>query len=134
MKLVKSSATMFASASFLILASCETMTPVQRSAMETNAAMQVTCSGQQDCEMKWARALDWVQRNSHWKLRSATDMLISTEGPLDTTYAAFEVTKFPIGNGTYEIRFRAGCGNIFGCVPSIKQLTADFKTTVAYGS
>lgn len=113
---------------------CETMTPQQQAAVDANAAMEVTCTGQQDCEMKWARALDWVQRNSHWKLRNVSDMLITTEGPLDTTYAAFEITKFPKGNGAYEIRFRAACGNMFGCVPSIKQLTANFKAAAMYGS
>lgn len=116
------------------LTACDTigMSPAQIAAQESNAAMRVTCSGSEDCEKRWARALDWVQRNSHWKLRTVTDTVITTEGPLDTTYAAFEITKFPLGSGRYELRFRAGCGNIFGCVPSIQALQADFNVSVGY--
>lgn len=106
------------------------MSPQQIAEVERNAAMSVTCDGASDCELKWARALDWVQRNSRWKLRVATEMVITTEGPLDTTDAAFEITKYPRGGGHYEIRFRAGCGNVFGCVPSLKQLQADFNVSV----
>jgi hypothetical protein len=116
----------------VVFSGCVTMTPDQIAARNANAAMEVTCDSPEDCEIKWAAALDWIQRNSHWKLRNVTDSLITTEGPFDTTQAAFEVTKFPRGGGVYEIRFRAACGNMFGCVPSILDLTASFKSSVGY--
>ena len=123
----------------LLLSGCAAMdnadlSPERIAAIETNAALQPTCSDKSDCELKWARALDWVQKNSCWKLRSVSEMLISTEGPFDSTSPAFEITRFPHGDGSYEIRFRAGCGNIFGCAPSVKQLTASFNECVLYDS
>lgn len=117
----------------LVLTGCATVDPATQAAQDANAAMQVTCDNAEDCELKWARALQWVQENSRWKLRNVTDSLITTEGPLSTPSPAYEVTKFPLGGGRYEIRFRAGCGNIFGCVPSIKEVTASFNAFVAYG-
>jgi hypothetical protein len=107
------------------------LTPQQKAALETDAARTVTCDGKDDCEIKWAAALRWVSDNSHWKLRAVTESLVTTEGPFDTVYAAFQVQKFPLGGGRYEFQFSAGCGNMFGCAPSVLELTASFKNTVA---
>src|SRR5713226_5379780 len=95
---------------------CAHVTPEQQVA----AAQQVTCSSKDDCELKWARATKWLQDNSHWKLRTVTETLLTTEGPNGEVFTAYEVSKFPMGNGTYEIQFKAGCSNKgLGCHPSI---------------
>ena len=105
-------------------------TPQQKAKWEFEASRPVTCSQGSDCEVKWSRALIWVQDHSRWKLRIANDTLITTEGPFDTTDAAYSITKVPTGTGTYTIVFRAGCGNMFGCVPSILELQASFLNFV----
>jgi len=122
---------MIAAACVLSVVACSTLTPAQRAAVERDARQLVVCNGKEDCEIKWATALRWVQDNSRWKLRAVTDSLVTTEGPFDTPSAAFEVMKFPRGGGSYEFQFRAACGNIFGCIPEIVVLAADFNNTVA---
>jgi hypothetical protein len=109
------------------------MKPAELAALNDDLNIDLTCTAGEDCELKWSRAMDWLQRNSCWKLRNVTDSLITTEGPFNTQSAAFEITKFPRGGGVYEIRFRAGCGNPFGCSPSIKKLTANFNLFVSTG-
>lgn len=109
---------------------CAHVTPEQQVA----AAQQVTCSSKDDCELRWARATKWLQDNSHWKLRTVTESLLTTEGPNGQTFTAYEVSKFPMGNGTYEIQFKAGCNNMgLGCHPSIVGATASFKRYVMTG-
>jgi hypothetical protein len=117
-------------ATVVSLAACATMSPQREAALSAEAGRKVVCSGKDDCEVKWASAIRWVQDNSHWKMRNVTDSLVTTEGPFDSTYAAYQISKFPLGGGAYEIEFRAGCGNLFGCVPSILELTASFKSIV----
>jgi hypothetical protein len=117
-------------AGILTSLACAHVTPEQQLA----ASQQVTCSSKDDCELKWARATKWLQDNSHWKLRTVTESLLTTEGPNGQTFTAYEVSKFPMGNGTYEIQFKAGCHNMgLGCHPSIVGATASFKRFVATG-
>lgn len=91
----------------------------------------IYCSGTDDCEVKWGRAILWISDNSHWKIRNQSDSLITTEGPFDTVYAAYSVNKIPFGGGKYQIRMQAGSGNPFGCVPSVVELKADFVEFVS---
>jgi len=72
------------------------------------ASRPLTCTKGDDCELRWARALAWVTHNSHWKLRTATEAVITTEGPLDDIWLAYTVLKTPLWNGEYEITFQAG--------------------------
>jgi hypothetical protein len=112
------------------VAACAHITPEQ----QATASQQVTCSGQADCELKWARATKWLQDNSYWKLRTVTESVLTTEGPNGRTNTAYEVNKFPLGNGAYEIQFKAGCSNKgLGCYPSIVGATASFKRYVMTG-
>lgn len=109
---------------------CSHATPEQRMA----AAQQVTCSGKDDCELKWARATKWLQDNSHWKLRLVSESILTTEGPNGQVLTAYEVNKFPLGNGVYEIQFKAGCSSEgLGCHPSTVTATASFKRYVLTG-
>jgi len=91
------------------------------------------CTAGKDCETKMALALAWVQDHCRWKLRIANDTVITTEGPMNTTDAAFQITKRPAPgapDGQYLIDFRVGCGNMFGCVPSAGELHASFYRSV----
>ncbi len=117
----------------IVLSACATATPQQKAQWELEASRPVTCSQGPDCEAKWGRALLWVQDHSRWKLRIANETIITTEGPFDTTDAAYSITKVPTGVGTYNIAFRAGCGNIFGCVPGVLELQASFVNFVMGG-
>jgi hypothetical protein len=105
-------------------------TPQQEALLQLEASRPITCSQGQDCEVKWGRALLWVQDNSRWKIRIANDTLITTEGPRDTTDAAYEISKDLTDKGIYSISFHAWCGNRFGCFPSISELQASFVNFV----
>jgi hypothetical protein len=109
----------------VLLAGC--MSTQTRIELQVQASRTPRCEGKDACERMWADALQWVQSNSNWKMRNVTETLITTEGPLDTPQPAFQIIKYPLGNGAYEIRFSAACGNIFGCVPSILEVTASFN-------
>jgi len=98
----------------------------QTAALEARANQQVFCQAGTDCEYKWGRALQWIQNESAWKFRNVTENLLTTEGPLNSPRAAFEVTRIPTGDGrTYQIAIKAWCGRS-RCIPSINQLRADF--------
>ncbi|HLG85683.1 MAG TPA: hypothetical protein VKZ79_00635 [Alphaproteobacteria bacterium] len=105
--------------------------PEQQAAVQAQAARPVVCSTGGDCEVKWGRALQWVLNNSAYKVQSQSDAMISTMGPLpDDPRPAYTITKMAQGNGTYLIDFRAGCDNIFGCVPNLMVAKADFVVAV----
>jgi hypothetical protein len=95
------------------------------------ASRPVTCSVGRDCEVKWSRTIEWLQRNSSWKFDVVTDVLITTAGPGNTTKPAFEITKSPTESvGTDRIQIRVFCSQgvagIFGCDPPAEQLAQSF--------
>ena len=105
-------------------------TPQQEALLQLEASRPITCLQGQDCEAKWGRALLWVQDHSRWKIRVATDSLITTEGPRDTTDAAYEISRVLAEKGIYSINFHAWCGNRIDCFPSISELQASFVNFV----
>lgn len=110
----------------LLLVACAHVTPEQKIA----AATPVWCDAK-DCEVKWARATQWLVENSHWQIRIATEEMLTTEGPYGQTFLAYVITKLPVNHGVYEIRFRAGCVNQgLGCHPDATQAEASFKQYV----
>ncbi|TAN71595.1 MAG: hypothetical protein EPN17_00895 [Methylobacter sp.] len=108
----------------LVLASC--VNPEKQALLSKVANQSIICGTIDDCEVKWGRSILWITQNSHWKIRQQTEQLITTEGPLDSTEAAFVVNKIPLGGGKYQIDIQAACGNPFGCVPETLDLRADF--------
>lgn len=121
----------FVALALILVSSCATMSTSDRTYYQRIANSPIYCSGTEDCDVKWGRAILWVSQNSHWKIRNQTDSLITTEGPFDTVHAAYSINKVPLGKGKYQILMRAGCGNPFGCVPNILQLKADFVEFVS---
>jgi hypothetical protein len=91
----------------------------------------ISCQGGPDCEYKWSRAMQWIQANSEWKFRTVTENLMTTEGPMETTKPAYEVTRIATGDGkNYRITMRAWCG-AGNCVRRILQLRSDFVDFVS---
>ncbi len=111
-----------------LLAGCTTI-PSDPAVMELSRR-DVICTEGADCDAKWSRAVAWVAQNSRWRIQTQTDTLIQTMGPLDTSDAAFTITKVAHGNGTYTILFAAGCGSMFGCIPSVPGLKVVFNQFV----
>ncbi len=76
-----------------------------------------TCEGKEDCELKWARAVQWITKNSSFRIRIMNDLLIETFPSAGNynMYAAYRVSKVPLGQQRYRLELESGCGNLFGC-------------------
>jgi hypothetical protein len=114
-----------------VLAGCATVPPEQLAAQQAMADRPVACSGTDDCEVKWSRALQWVLDHGSYRIQTQSDMMIATMGPLpNSPLAAFTITKVAQGDGNYIFDFRGGCDNIFGCTPSLVASKASFVQAV----
>ena len=98
---------------------------------EARATVPV-CSSQRQCEGEWAAARDWVINNCPMKIQTMTDSYIQTYNGVGTDDADIScaVSKTPSPDGSYTISLAAGCGNMFGCVPSPYQALVDFNKAV----
>lgn len=119
----------------LMLPGCAELARQQalRQALIEEARQPVVCQKGTDCEYRWGRAVQWVNANSHWKIRTATDFMLSTEGPFDTMWPAYTVQKIPQSDGSYWIAMEAGCGNMFACSPDPWDAVLDFRRFVSAG-
>lgn len=109
---------------------------MQAEAEARTRGLAIICADPAGCATKWARAVQWVSERAAYKIRVATDTIITTEGPLDSdsTLSAISITKVPRGDGSAEIAFRSGCANRFGCVPTHEMLLAEFADYVGRGA
>lgn len=99
--------------------------------MASAAAQPITCTAGLDCEVKWGKAVTWLNQNSAYRIAQQTDMLISTMGPsANSPQAAFTATKTARPDGTYVIELNGGCDNLFGCTPSITNSKASFANAL----
>lgn len=99
------------------------LTPEEQQKVQT----PITCTDKEDCDHKWQKTQLWIVNNSKWKIKVATDSLIQTEGPFDTTNLAFTASRLNKKDGTGTIGIRAGCGNIFGCFPDPSRAILDYR-------
>ena len=94
------------------------------------AAAAVSCANGADCDAKWARATAWVSQTSFYKIRLATDLIITTEGPINdfgySMKSAMTVNRVASGDGKSEITLSTACANMFGCAPTAAELQASF--------
>jgi hypothetical protein len=114
-----------------VLSGCKTGTPDQQTQLEKDAALQITCTTGEDCEIKWGRAIDWIKRNSHWTIRNQTDFMIQTYPSVGGSAASsFLVTKLSLGSDDYKIAMTSVCDNFLACRPSTTELRAYFNRFV----
>lgn len=114
----------------LVLAGCATgpqLTPEQRSAM----LQPVVCADKVQCDLYWQRAQLWVAQHSHWRIQLANDVLIQTYGPGNSSPdTAYTITRINAANGSGQIKMRAACDNIFGCIPAPVEAIDMFRKEV----
>ncbi|HVE71803.1 MAG TPA: hypothetical protein VNI54_10575 [Thermoanaerobaculia bacterium] len=89
----------------------------------------IVCTAGADCDARWSRAMDWLQANSSWKVRTQSDTMVVTEGPDDTAKPAFEVTKVAQDDGTYRISMKAWCDKA-NCDRLVRKLHRSFNDAV----
>lgn len=94
-----------------------------------------TCAGKEECEIKWSRALQWINANSYWRTRMVNDMVIETFPSVGNgnAFPAFRVTRVPLGEGRYQLQIESGCGNIFGCAPNAASEALRLNTFIEGG-
>lgn len=88
------------------------------------------CEGQEQCEMAWAHARNWVIQNCGMKIQNITDTYIETYGST-TTALACRVMGQPQGPGSWAMVITTTCGNMFGCVPDARQSALRFNREVS---
>lgn len=72
-----------------------------------NATQPITCTAGSDCDEKWSRAMQWLEKNTSAKV-TVTDTQLSAAEAAPTP--AFEVTKATSDEGkSYTISMRAWC-------------------------
>ncbi|MBI1179136.1 MAG: hypothetical protein GC201_01165 [Alphaproteobacteria bacterium] len=87
----------------------------------------IICDGQEQCEIMWSRAIQWVKNNCAYRFQTVSDDLIQTAGPNPYSIEpAFVVNKLALGGGKYQIEFDGGCDNMFGCSPTILEAKSKF--------
>src|SRR5216684_3193852 len=91
-----------------ILSACAASPPPDPRLVEA-ANTLINCSESKDCEVKWARAFDWVRHHSAWQINVASDSLIQTDGPMDLATPAFVVRRTPGADKKYEIVLEVIC-------------------------
>lgn len=90
------------------------------------------CTGDKDCAAKWDAAQLWVVKNAGFKIQNATNVLIQTYFPTNSSVAlGVEVTKEGEGGGVHVIRARIWCDNWIGCARDPLDALLDFNRKVA---
>jgi hypothetical protein len=93
---------------------------------------QTSCQAGPDCDAKWARANEWIEK-SGLKILSKSDAQIKTiqgqnyDDPLLVVTISKNATTKP---GVYEIRFVGGCTSTLSCKPPIAETRAAFLAFV----
>lgn len=98
----------------LALSGCA-MTAENQALMSRARATVPTCTGQAECELKWAAARRWVQNHAGFRIQNYSSDFIQTHksGDYANTYLGVEVSKEPLGGGAYQIVARMWINNAF---------------------
>jgi hypothetical protein len=123
---------LFVVCALVVLAGC-TIDPQEGSTQASaSPPAPVTCQAGADCDAKWSRAIEWIKKNSAWKIQRQTDVLIQTYNSInDSSSPGFKVTKVAASQpGTYEMDFTGKCSNMWGCTPTVAAARAHFADFV----
>lgn len=117
---------------FVLLPGCATPpSPARQALIEEFRQTVPTCRAQSECSAKWEAAQIFVARVAGYKVRTVTNVLIETAGPVGYSPSlAMQVVKEPIGGGGYRIRVEMNCANVFGCQPDILETAVAFNRYV----
>lgn len=89
------------------------------------------CQVGPDCEQRWARAREWVGKNSRFTLvRDNGHEILTRFAVYANTDASYAVALDEPRNGFRTIRFRAWCGNWIACSPKPETLAKLFAQAV----
>ena len=92
-----------------------------------------TCSTQKDCELMWVNAQEWLGTITRMRLRIVTDSRLETFAATDFQHMSGTVLKYPLANGSYELRIALQCyreDGIRECADLKANATNIFNTAV----
>lgn len=114
----------------IAVAGCATVGEVDP-AMAKEANAPLLCEGKDQCDLYWRRAQVWLASNSHYRIQSATDTVISTHGPTQHSVdRAYQIVRVPLSSKIDQITIQSGCANIFGCSTNELERALSFKRYV----
>jgi hypothetical protein len=93
---------------------------------------QISCQVGPDCDAKWARANEWVEKFG-LQIASKSDAQIKTKeaSKYDNPLLVVTITKNATTKpGIYDIRFVGGCTSWVSCKPPIAETRAAFVAFV----
>jgi len=119
----------------LVLTGCLPLALVARFDVASRAENRATCASSAECEAAWADAAQWVAQRCAFDIRTHTDTLIETEGPIGapSTSVACRVERVTPAEGGSQLVFSASCGNWFQCLPELDYLQAAFNDDIRSG-
>lgn len=122
-----------AAAALVSLVGCATPADPVRSAKLLEARESAPrCNGEKDCAAKWDAAQLWVVKNAGFKIQNATNVLIQTYFPTNSSVElGVEVTKEGEGGGVHVIRAKIWCDNWIGCSRDPLDALLDFNRKVS---
>ena len=111
------------------LAGCLPITAALWSQLSARAEEPVACATNDECDLAWQKAIEWVSKRCAFKIQTQTEDLVETEGPLPapSNDVACRLDRVPTGEaGSARLEITARCGNYFGCIPEPLYLRAAF--------
>jgi hypothetical protein len=111
------------------LAGCLPVAAALWSQLSERAEKPVACATQDECDAAWRKATEWVSQRCAFKIRTETESLVETDGPLPapSNAVACRLDRIPSGEaGSAQLEITARCGNWFGCTPDPLYLRAAF--------
>lgn len=92
----------------------------------------VKCANSAECAAMWSRVQLYLAQKSSYKIQLVTDSIIQTySGAHYEARLSYTITRELLPDGAGLIRFSAGCGNMFGCVPSAGEAGRDFNMYIS---
>lgn len=119
----------------LVLAACSLLiacavSPATQAKMDEYARTIPSCTGTAECQAKWSMAIAWVEANSDFGIRSASDTrIVSTTNVASDSGIGIVVERIPTTNGGFQIKVDMECLSGYGC-PQLWDNMVEFNRTV----
>ena len=109
----------FSVITLMSLSACSTPARIDPAKQAYAQSIQPVCRSEKECELMWSAAKQWVEENSRYRIKLLTNDHLETYSPTDgSAWLGMVISKVPNKDGSYRLRSKMWCDNIFGCVPT----------------
>lgn len=114
---------------FPLLLACA-VSPATQAKMDEFERTIPSCADVEQCQAKWRMATAWVEANSDFGIRSASDTrIVSTTNIASDSGIGIVVERIPVADGGFQIKVEMECLSGYGC-PQLWDNMLDFNNTV----